>query len=90
MSEDQLVLDCQADLLSGLNTRVIVPLLEPAQLPKPIKGLNPVFDIGGSNYVMATQFAATIQVRQLGDQIASLHAHDAVISKAFDMLLTGY
>ena len=37
------VLDCQADLLSDLNTRLVVPLLPIGEAPKPAIRLNPIF-----------------------------------------------
>ncbi|WP_121119875.1 CcdB family protein [Croceibacterium ferulae] len=36
-----LVIDCQADLLSGLNTRLVVPLLARSDAPQPAARLNP-------------------------------------------------
>ena len=40
------VLDVQADVLSELNTRIVVPLLPLTQAPVPADRLNPVFNIG--------------------------------------------
>jgi toxin CcdB len=37
------LLDVQSDLLSGLNTRVVVPLLPKSSAPSPAQRLNPVF-----------------------------------------------
>tara|TARA_Y100001001_G_scaffold162539_1_gene189339 strand:+ start:1457 stop:1615 length:159 start_codon:yes stop_codon:yes gene_type:complete len=37
------LLDVQSDLLSGLNTRVVVPLLPKSSAPFPAQRLNPVF-----------------------------------------------
>jgi toxin CcdB len=37
------LIDCQADLLSGLNTRFVAPLLPEAHAPMPAARLNPVF-----------------------------------------------
>jgi toxin CcdB len=85
-----LVLDCQADLLSGLATRFVVPLLEEAEAPLAAERLNPVFTIAGARYVMATQFAATVAVAELGDELGSLEREEFAISNALDMLLTGY
>ena len=55
-----LLLDVQANLLSHLNTCVVVPLLPLQQAPKPAKVLNPVFEIDGANYLMTTQFLANV------------------------------
>ena len=41
------LMDLQADLLDGLNTRVVVPLLPPDLAPKPALRLNPVFEVDG-------------------------------------------
>ena len=44
---DGYFLDCQADLLSHLNTRFVVPLLAPDIAPKPAGRLNPQFFVDG-------------------------------------------
>jgi toxin CcdB len=85
-----LVLDCQANLLSGLSTRFVVPLLPEAEAPKPAERLNPVFIVSGARYIMATQFAATVALAELVDEVGSLKREEFAISNALDMLLTGY
>ncbi|HWI84867.1 MAG TPA: CcdB family protein [Sphingomonas sp.] len=83
------LLNVQADLLSGLNTRFVVPLLPPDQAPAPAARLNPIFDIAGQRHVMVTQFAAAVRVRELGARVATLdHAHETVTA-ALDLLITG-
>jgi toxin CcdB len=84
-----LLLDCQADLLAHLNTRLVAPLLPPADAPKPAGRLNPTFEVGGNAYVMVTQYASAIEVRELGPKIGSLAVHDHEIMNALDFLLTG-
>ena len=44
------LLDVQSDLLSGLNTRVVVPLLPKSSAPTPAQRLNPVFSIEGQEF----------------------------------------
>jgi toxin CcdB len=86
-----LVLDCQADILSGLNTRLVVPLLPPEDAPGVAADrLNPTFEIGSDTVVMFTQFASAIPVRELGAPVASLAEEHSTIMNALDMLLTGY
>ena len=82
-----LLLDCQADLLNGLNTRIVVPLMEEKAAPVPARRLNPLLQVGEQSYVMVTQFLAAVPARELVTRIASLE--DEVISQALDMLLTG-
>lgn len=83
------VLDCQADLLSDLNTRFVVPLLPENEAPPPARQLNPVFEIAGKNHVMATQFCAAISMSELGGKAASLQSEDSRIMNALDMLISG-
>ncbi len=54
------LLDVQADLLSHLNTRVVVPLLPLSLAPKPAQNLNPCFKVNGDILVMTTQFMAAV------------------------------
>lgn len=84
------LIDCQADILHGLTTRLVVPLLPPGEGPAPISRLNPAFRIEESDVVMYTQFAASIPAHELGEAVASLANEDYAIANAFDMLLTGY
>ena len=84
------ILDVQADLLFHLATRTVVPLLPKQDAPKPIRELNPIFDVGGSPHVMLTQAIASIPARELKRSIASLaHEHDQV-TRALDTLLVGF
>jgi toxin CcdB len=52
---DGYIVDVQADLLSHLSTRVVVPLLPEESVPKPIGELNPVFEVLGKRYILVTQ-----------------------------------
>lgn len=88
-SSPGLLLDCQADLLSHLDTRLVAPLLAPEDAPKPARRLNPTFDIDGAPYVLVTQFAGAMERRELGPQRASLAEHRSEIIAALDVLLTG-
>jgi toxin CcdB len=84
------LLDVQADLLSHLNTRIIVPLLPPADAPKPAKGLNPEFMIGDHRVVMATQFLSAMPTSVLKEPVATLDQHHTRIVDAIDLLLQGF
>jgi toxin CcdB len=86
----ELLLDCQADLLSSFNTRVVVPLLKEGEAPPPASRLNPIFDVNGKRCVMATQFIASVPVRELGTPIAKLADQDSAVSNALDMLFIGF
>lgn len=86
---DGYLLDVQTDLLDGLNTRVVVPLLPIALAPKPATRLNLVFRIGNADYVMATQFMAAVPLAALTQTTADLlPEHDRIVA-ALDMLFQG-
>jgi toxin CcdB len=84
------LLDIQADLLSHLNTRVVVPLLPLSNAPKPARTLNPCFDIAGETLVMATQFMAAVPVNILHAPLTSLGARRDELVAAIDLLMQGF
>jgi toxin CcdB len=85
-----MLLDCQSDLLHDLNTRFVVPLQLPENAPQPAMRLNPIFEIEERSYVMLTQFAAAIALRECGSFVVSLATEDSAIMNALDMLVSGY
>jgi len=83
-------LDCQADLWSDLNSRLVVPLRDAAQGLSTNRRLNPHLSIGGVRYEMLTHLAAAVPVAALGPVVASLVDQEYAIGAALDMLITGY
>jgi toxin CcdB len=84
-----LVVDCQADLLSGLKTRVVAPLVALEKAPPPARHLNPVFELHGERFVLMAQLLSAVEVRELGDCVGSLGEQGEVVLKALDFLVTG-
>jgi len=84
-----LVVDCQSDLLTHLNTRVVVPLIPRDQAPMPAHRFNPVFSIDGAAHVMDTQFVSAVERRALGPIVASLADRSFEITGAIDVLISG-
>ena len=87
---DGYVLDVQAELLSHLDTRVVVPLLPEDTAPPPISELNPVVEVKGKRHVMVTQALSAVPSRELERAVGSLDAQHDVITKALDLLLVGF
>lgn len=83
------LLDVQADLLDGLNTRVVVPLLPKNQAPKPADRLNPIFEINGEQVIMVSQFLAAVPVSILQNPIANI-SENIPITNALDMVFQGF
>jgi toxin CcdB len=84
------VLDVQSDLVSDLNTRIVVPVMRKRDAPKPAGRLNPVFEIDGAEFVMATQFMASVPRAELGRRVGSLTQENVAIGDALDMIFIGF
>lgn len=84
------LLDCQADILSGLPSRFVVPLLPLDEAPPVGLRLNPVFSIDGVQVSMVTQFAGAVPNASLGHFVVFLEEEQSAIMNALDMLMTGY
>jgi toxin CcdB len=86
------LLDVQTDLLSGLETRVVIPLRK-ASLYKKVRlpqDLVPIFSIKGSDFALETPKMAAVPARVLTRQVASLVTEQASIVTALDFLFNGY
>ena len=89
-SGDGYLLDVQTDLLSDLNSRVVVPLLPTSRAPKPATRLNPIFDLEGQPVVMVTQFMAAVPTGILKTSVGKLDEEFEKVTSAIDMLTQGY
>jgi len=84
------LVDIQADLLAGLATRVVVPLVPLRRYgTRPITRLNPLVAIGGREHVVVVQELAAVPATALGAVVGSLAARRADLLAALDLLLTG-
>jgi toxin CcdB len=88
-SSGTFVVDCQSDLLRELNTRFVVPLILKDAAPTAAQRLNPIFNLQGGQYVMVTQFAATVELRELGEIVCALREDALQIIGALDVLIGG-
>lgn len=84
------LLDVQTDLLSDLNTRVVVPLLPVSSAPKPAVRLNPIFKVNGEQVVMVTQFMAAVPAGVLRTSVGKLDGEFEKVTTAIDMLMQGF
>ncbi len=87
LEEIPYLLDIQADLLSGLSTRVVVPLTRQS---KNIQHLNPLFEINGEKVVMLTQELSGVDKNILGDKVCSLMGRRSEIIATLDFLVSGF
>jgi toxin CcdB len=86
------LLDVQSDLLSGLESRMVIPLRSLAHFAKvklPTR-LTPVLSVNGEDYLLETPKMAAVPLRVLKAPVASLAAAQAEITSALDFLFQGY
>ncbi len=84
------LLDVQHPLHDHLATRVVAPVLPAALGPKPSQDLNPPVEVEGEACFIFPQYLAAIPKRELGRPVASLDAQRDAITRALDLLFTGF
>ena len=89
LRQGELVVDCQADIHRDLATRFVIPVV-PFESDYPVKlGLNPVLDCEGQRFVLVTEFASTIFVRDIAKTIGTVGQAADRITRALDTLTGG-
>lgn len=84
------VLDVQTDLLDGLTTRLVVPLIAVEHAPLPAGRLNPVLEVNGDRYALQPQLMAAVPSRNLGHPVDNLLRHYDRIVAAIEMIFNGF
>lgn len=82
-------LDVQADVLGGLNTRLVVPMLPMKDAPRPAWRLNPVVTVDGVPCVLVTQYLAAVPVAAMGRRVGTLSDQAEAVSAALEMVFVG-
>lgn len=84
------LLDVQSNLLSELETRVVIPLYAAATMKGSVLTvLTPRLEIEGKEYVALTPQLAGISRKELGVEVAALTLQREAIMAALDFLVTG-
>lgn len=81
------LLDIQNDLLSTMTTRVVIPL---SKTLKPVKHLNPIFQIEGNSIVLSVAEMAGVPVSMLENEITNLKEYHDEIINTIDFLINGF
>jgi toxin CcdB len=80
----------QSELLDGLATQVVVPLVKPLALGgKAAARLNPIVSIDGEDVVMLTQQVGAVATRSLTKRVGNVADHREAIVGALDFLFSG-
>ena len=87
-----LVVDVQADLLTDLNSCVVIPLVPEAKAKKePLPRLKPIIQINGKNYILITTDIGTITRDSLGKRVTNIEdPYRQTITEALDFLFQGF
>lgn len=87
------VVDIQNDILSNLDSRVVIPLQSAAYLKEMdisiIQKLNPGFTVCDTEVILAPQQMAAVHVRELGKKVDTLVTSRHEIISALDVLTAG-
>jgi toxin CcdB len=78
----------QSDLVSGLTSTVVAPLVARAELAG-AQRLNPIVVVDGAEFWLATHELFAVDRRMLREQIAMLEPQRDKIIAALDLLFTG-
>lgn len=84
------LLDVQADLMSHLNSRLVIPLVRCDIAPTPIKVLNPVFKVEDAPYMLLTQQMAAVSAQMLKRPVRNVNDRRDEVVAAIDLLLQGF
>ena len=84
------LLDVQTDLIPPLGTRVVVPLMPVGAVPHAVGRLHPIFEVEGTQLVMATHLMGAVPQRELGRRIGRLWDRYDDITAAIDMIFLGF
>ena len=84
------LVDVQANILDGLSSRVVLPLIATTDGPAQASELNPIFEIDGTPYLLQTQQIAAVERRGMGQPVGSLAEYRDEITRALDILLLGF
>ena len=90
LPDGSLVVDCQADLLAHLKTRLVVPLLREGDVSQPILKLNPLVRLDDDRYLFCADLAGTVPATLLMKRLCRLDSERDRFSAALDMLLIGF
>lgn len=85
---ERLVLVLSDPKIAAAGTVVVAPLLDAARFPI-ASVLNPVLELNGQRFALATEQMAAIPVKALGTQAGSCLAHEYPIANAINRLFFG-
>ena len=87
------LVDVQHNLLSGCNTRVVIPLLSAKIIRERnmgfVENVNPLFMFGGTEVVLAAHLMTAIHAKELSGKVGSIASMRSDILAAMDVIFSG-
>ena len=84
------LLDVQNEYISGLQTRVVLPLRSAERVPIPLRDLNPALEVDGVAVILDAAAIGAVPLSLLKKPIANLRAQADLIANALDALFGAY
>ena len=84
------LLDIQNDYLDGLQTRVVLPLRNAKLVGLPMRDLNPLLEIDGTQVVLDAAAIAAFPAAELRSPVTNLRPQADLIANALDTLFGSY
>ena len=84
------VVDVQSPFASVYATRLVIPLIGSGGDVASTTRLNPLIKMDGEIWILAIQFASTLDATLLRTPIASLAHEDLTIKDSIDFLINGF
>lgn len=82
--------DVQNDYISGLPTRIVIPMRREAAFGPRARNLNPVFTVGADSVVLDTAALGAVPLTELRKPVLNLRSGREPIQEALDALFGSY
>jgi toxin CcdB len=83
------VMDVQSNLLNGLATRMVIPLVSKETIGQPVDILNPVVRIANQNFYLSSPQLRSVHKDQLGNKIVTIVNQRDAVRASVAFLLSG-
>lgn len=83
------VVDIQSNLLEGLATRMVIPLITKETIEQPVDILNPVIRIANQNFYLSSPQLRSVHKDRLGKKIMTIMNQRDAVRASVAFLLSG-
>jgi toxin CcdB len=84
------VMDVQSQFTEHPETRTVIPIMPEGKVPNRIAALHPLSDVLGVPHILVTHMVTSMVRRDLGRVIESFSEKRDEITRALDLLFTGF